>query len=1121
MSSILRRCVRWAVMAAAVLAAPVGLADNDDVRFQSTLPADGGQVDGYVLNERQYLGVRFENRQPWYITEAGGHVFQHQETGFGLFIAIVPLDAPDDLPAEIDLSDAVWSTRFQGPQLSADVGVPANFVLPPGWWALVLGGGGLFGSDGTGGMARDHIDVGFPSYIRMQAAPPNFTPRWEATTTEAKRFFIHGFVACIEETGDGDVDCAEDCFDGYDNDADGFYDCQDQDCWVNPSCCDSDGDGFLRADSVCGWGPDCDDLYPTGAVIHPGAPEVIADGIDQDCDGGDTCLGDFDRDGFAGSTYLHLSADLLCGNDPGEGLASDDCVDRGPDAAAIFPGAIEQVADGIDQDCDGWELCFVDEDGDGHGARRWRLVQGIDCASVAGVSASGDDCDDTGPEAALFHPGAVDIAADGIDHDCDGVDNCFLDLDGDGHGTPVVVPGASLSCTAGAGVAPVSDDCDDVGRGSFSIYPGAAERPGDGVDQDCDGLDACFLDRDGDGFGRDEVQLAGALVCAQVPGLSDRGDDCLDDGLGAADVYPGAREVAADGVDQDCNGADGCFFDRDRDGVGGPIVATIAGIVCQETPGYSNRNDDCVDIGLGAVTIYPGAEEVLGDGIDQDCDGSDLCWADLDGDGWGTRTPVVAGTLGCVGPGESLITGDCDDSAPLRHPGVPEVVADDADQDCDGVDLCFEDQDNDGWGSAVTVPHRPGERCGAGTQVADRAGDCDDTNGDVRPGAQELLYDGLDNDCDGLQPDDDDGDGYAWKGVGGADCDDRNALISPVAVELFNGVDDDCDGRVDEGTLGSDDDGDGFAELGGDCDDNDRRRHPAMEERCDGVDQDCDGAIDEGTLCSDDDGDGLSELAGDCNDGDPAVRPGRPEVAGNGVDDDCDGVLLADNLDVDGDGYLPPLDCDPDNAGVRPGAAERPNGVDDDCDGLVDEGTMIVDSDGDGFMPATGDCDDTEPTTAPYQPELIDGVDNDCDGEVDEGGPWTDVDGDGHFPPDDCDEADPLVHLGAPERDNGADDDCDGEIDEGVSDRDGDGWATEDGDCDDSNGWVAPGLEELCDGLDNDCNGLTDDACDGWAVWRPVGCATGGAGAPVWAALLTLAAVRRRRFFLTARAPTG
>lgn len=126
-----------------------------------------------------------------------------------------------------------------------------------------------------------------------------------------------------------------------------------------------------------------------------------------------------------------------------------------------------------------------------------------------------------------------------------------------------------------------------------------------------------------------------------------------------------------------------------------------------------------------------------------------------------------------------------------------------------------------------------------------------------------------------------------------ADCDDENDAVYPTADEdpdhtgLGDGLDNDCDGSTDEGTLVVDDDGDGFSEQAGDCDDTNAARFPNNPETLeDGVDQDCDGfdAIDL-------DNDGYwSDAAGgtDCDDTNPDIYPGATDILGDTIDANCD-----------------------------------------------------------------------------------------------------------------------------------------------------------------------------------------------------------------------------------------
>ncbi len=205
----------------------------------------------------------------------------------------------------------------------------------------------------------------------------------------------------------------------------------------------------------------------------------------------------------------------------------------------------------------------------------------------------------------------------------------------------------------------------------------------------------------------------------------------------------------------------------------------------------------------------------------------------------------------------------------------------------------------------------------------------------------ELEVSAVGNDCEASVLSDWDDDGDGWTSCGG-DCDDGDDSVSPSALEIANGQDDDCDGEVDEegNPPGSDDDADGSSEDEGDCDDADPQVGPHASESIDQVDNDCNGLVDDGTECYDDDGDGLAECEGDCDDADSAVHPG---------------------------------------------ATEADNGQDDDCDGSTDEGFAAYDDDGDGYTEDEGDCDDADAWTSPAGTEDCDEVDNDCDGWVDEG----------------------------------------------------------------------------------------------------------------------------------------
>ena len=309
-----------------------------------------------------------------------------------------------------------------------------------------------------------------------------------------------------------------------------------------------------------------------------------------------------------------------------------------------------------------------------------------------------------------------------------------------------------------------------------------------------------------------------------------------------------------------------------------------------------------------------------------------------------------------------------------------------------------------------------------------------------------------------------DGDGFT---PGEGDCDDTDDTVYPDAEELCDGLDTDCNGSLPMEE--EDDDGDGVMICEDDCDDGDDTVYPGAEELCDGVDNDCDGIIGDDV---DGDGDGVTPCDGDCNDGDDTVYPGAEETC-DGQDTDCDGSVPADEADDDGDGYrICEGDCDDLDPDAFPGNPESCDGLDNDCDGSP--GAEEVDSDADGYMICEDDCDDGNAAAHPGHTEDCDGLDNDCDGAA--GADEVDADADGVMVcADDCDDTDPLVFHGATELCDGLDNDCNGSPGTFEADVDGDGWMVCENDCDDNNAAMYPGADEWCDGYDNDCNSIVDD----------------------------------------------
>ena len=600
-----------------------------------------------------------------------------------------------------------------------------------------------------------------------------------------------------------------------------------------------------------------------------------------------------------------LYADVACGG--------NDCDDSDPSA---LPGAPE-ACDLVDTDCDG---SLTDEFDD------YDLDDVPDCVDLDDDGDGDPDLTDCEPLNPSAWTGAPE-SCDDLDSDCDSslVDE-FDDHDADGD------PDCTDPDDDGDGL-PDAGDCDPLDP---AVYPGAPEVPDDGIDQDCDGWDdvVCFVDADLDGYGAGASLQVVELVCPG-PGLSQSDDDC-DDSTPAAS--PAMAEFC-NGYDDDCDGAVDEGFDQDGDGV----VSCLG---------------DCDDLD---PLVYAGAPEIPDDAVDQDCDGWDdvTCFVDSDEDGHGAGAPLVVSELDCPGPSLSLTADDCDDTSPSISPGVAEAC-NGFDDDCDGsVDEGF-DFDGDGWTS-----------CG---------GDCVDSDAAIFPVALDLPDDGVDQDCNGIDPvscwDDDDGDGWG---------DQSSAWIS------FSGL---CDAP-------------GVAGVFGDCDDQQPATHPAAVEVCDGLDNDCNGSIDDGPF-PDTDGDGLCDGVDPDDDGDQIS-----DVDETGVDLDGDGQP---DLDPDGDGVSNDLDLDSDGDGMDD-VIEGDGDFDDD--GLPDY--LDPDADGDGIPDAVECCEETD-TDGDGAPDAYD-LDSDGDGIPDAVEGQTDTDGDGL--PDYVD----------------GDSDGDGasDLDEGTADVDGDG----------------------------------------------------------------------------------
>ena len=446
---------------------------------------------------------------------------------------------------------------------------------------------------------------------------------------------------------------------------------------------------------------------------------------------------------------------------------------------------------------------------------------------------------------------------------------------------------------------------------------------------------------------------------------------------------------------------------------------------------------------------------------------------DADGDGY-AKSDDCADDNAAINPGATEVCNDLDDNCDGR--------TDEADPTLVGGDDLYPDADGDGYGNAAADPL---VRCDPLENYVENNSDCDDTDLEINPSAEESCTDAVDLNCDGsVGYADSDGDGTAAC----EDCDDTNGAAFPGAAEVCDEADNDCDDKVDEAVTSTyyiDGDGDGLGNddsaeeacsapseqhvaTGGDCDDGRDDIYPDAVETCDGFDEDCDESVDEDasdppTFYEDDDGDGYG------------VEDATTEACIDAGETAPDGY-------TEGDG-----DCDDSNSLINPDGSETCDGVDEDCDDQVDEEASdlklwYADLDADGYGAGEGigpqcsppeqgewaasadDCDDAVAEINPgatevCEPDGVEPIDNNCNELIDDEDDgldsdstqtwYADGDSDGYGDDDqamgacaqpdghveaggDCDDDEALINPEALERCDEGDDDCDGFVDEGA-----------------------------------------------------------------------------------------
>ena len=747
---------------------------------------------------------------------------------------------------------------------------------------------------------------------------------------------------------------------------------------------DADGDGY-----PVGPDTDCDDTDPH---VHAGAVEKCGDGVDQDCKGGDQpCSQVVDKDG--------------------DGFGSDvDCDDNDSN---VNPWA-QEICNGRDDNCNG----LVDE---GNPDLSGKTDQ--PCGSVVGecrkgVSVCVHKLDKTVEVQCLGGVKPADELCDLKDNDCNGQTDETFAYAGKGVWIDPTDPAKGANACAGVGeCAKVSGgviECrPDHGGATCSTNPDGSNHQDkaevcDNLDNNCNGQ----TDENLTSVEQSDCRKTGVcgLALASIAAKCNKGVWSCD--YSAVPDYEDGVETSCDEKDNDCDGKTDEDF-RYSDAVNPIEVGKGAGC---GTGACANGTVVCSkdQTRLFCDTSLQLKSEAC-DGLDNDCNGkTDEGFAYLGSPVWVDPSDKGKGHGACTGVGEcGKVAGfvECQD---LKSAGcstnpngsaslATKEVCDNLDNDCNGTtddglnDVA--DSDCRQFGVCATYLSAVKASCVAGLWSCDY-------DGVLGYEAEvEKTCDGKDNDCDGSVDEDfvltenaslkhkGDGCGQGVCSGGSVQCKGDGSGVECSTAwkgspEICDGVDNDCNGKVDDGVAfngvpvgkqcaGTGECGKtpGIVECSpahkAVCSTNpDGSGYKHSDEACNNKDDDCDGLTD----------DGLGLASADC----PCLKVGQ---CSTGVVAVCAaGKWSCDYSSVTSYEYPYEASCD---------------GMDNNCDGRIDEAFTIVDFD--GAVKKKGDSCGTGPcmsgvvqckaggkaaecsTASKASAEKCDGIDNNCDGQTDEG----------------------------------------------------------------------------------------------------------------------------------------